>query len=254
MNIYIGSILLEKNRWTEGKQPSFLVSGWLERFNEAGFDGVELWQNHAVLAPPEEVDALAASPLPIAIFNSYASLDDADEANRRRAAELTARLNASGVKYNFGHDEAARGTYVTNLRAWADMMPDGVKMMCECHGGSLAQEPATAAAIFDELADDRFQAMVHPFAGGLQKLREWFDHLGEHITHAHVQTRTDKGICCLRDNAAAVKEAVHLMRERGFHGSFTLEFTEGTGKPDENIEDLFKAGVDDLHFLEGLVG
>ena len=253
MDIYIGSILLEKHRWREGKLPSYRVSEWLDRFKAAGFDGVELWENHAVLCPPEETDALAASPLPIAIFNSYASLEDADEANRKRAAELTAGLNASGVKYNFGDDEATRGQQIRNLRAWADRMPAGVKMLCECHGGSLMETPAGARAVFDELGDDRFEAIVHPFARELEPLREWFGHLGGRITHAHVQTRKDKGICRVRENASAVEEAVGLMREAGFSGSFTLEFTEGTGAPDENIESLFAAAVDDLDFLRDLL-
>ena len=49
--IYIGTILLEVNRWTAGKEPSYLVSEWVERFAEAGFDGMELWQFHA---PPDD--------------------------------------------------------------------------------------------------------------------------------------------------------------------------------------------------------
>lgn len=47
--VLIGTILLEPNRWKPGKLPSFRVSQWLDRFADAGFAGVELWENHAAL-------------------------------------------------------------------------------------------------------------------------------------------------------------------------------------------------------------
>ena len=55
--IYIGTILLERNRWTRDKKPTCLVSEWIPRFKEAGFDGMELWENHAALASSTELKA-----------------------------------------------------------------------------------------------------------------------------------------------------------------------------------------------------
>ena len=43
------------------------------------------------------------------------------------------------------------------------------------------------------------------------------------------------------------------MRDEGFEGSFTLEFTKGTGEPDESIEGLWQAALADLHSLQGLL-
>ena len=85
--IYIGSILLEKSRWSADKTPTYRVSEWTERFADVGFDGVELWEYHATLCSPEELTALEAPRCPVAIFNSYASLDDDGEAD----GELTYR-------------------------------------------------------------------------------------------------------------------------------------------------------------------
>ena len=45
-DVYIGTILLEANRHRPGKVPTYLVSQWSQRFVQAGFDGVELWENH----------------------------------------------------------------------------------------------------------------------------------------------------------------------------------------------------------------
>ena len=37
--IYLGSIALEKNRFNEGKIPSYLVSDYIEKAKNDGFDG-----------------------------------------------------------------------------------------------------------------------------------------------------------------------------------------------------------------------
>ena len=46
-----------------------------------------------------------------------------------------------------------------------------------------------------------------------------------------------------------VNERLRVMREAGFAGSFTLEFTEGTSSPDESMEALFDAALADLCYL-----
>ena len=47
----------------------------------------------------------------------------------------------------------------------------------------------------------------------------------------------------------AVKNALRLMKEEGFSGSFTLEFTEGTRAPSESMEQLFTSAVGVLRVL-----
>ena len=102
--IYISTVLLEPNRWTAEKEPSFLVSDWLPRFAEAGFDGVELWQNHALQADAREQAALGNAPLPIPIFNSYAALGPDGHTTRAQTTEWVQRLDCRGVKFNVGKD------------------------------------------------------------------------------------------------------------------------------------------------------
>jgi hypothetical protein len=43
------------------------------------------------------------------------------------------------------------------------------------------------------------------------------------------------------------------MRRNGFAGSYTLEFTEGTGASDESIDGLFGSALSDLRFLKELL-
>jgi len=249
--IYLGSVLLEPNRHKPGRRPTVRVSEWAARFAADGFDGIELWENHAALCPSEELERLGSLPLPVAVFNSYCGFEDAGEADRRRAAELTKRLRASGVKFNVGKDAALRDIYLKNAREWAGWFPEGVKLLCECHPGTIVETPEPAAAFFAELPSDRFEIIVHPFRE-LDVLREWFRRFGSRIAHSHVQLREEgkKGFLRLDRNPGFVKETLKIVREEGYTGSFTLEFAEGTNAPEERIEDLYQNALRDLRVLK----
>jgi len=249
-SICIGTILLELNRWGRPKTPTYRVSEWLDRFADAGFDGMELWEYHATLCDPDELAALERSSFPVSIFSSYCDFDDASAADRQRAAEMTGRLDADGVKFNLGRAPELRDAYLRNLREWAASLPDDCRLLCECHGGTIIEEPSVAHAFFGQLDDSRLEIILHCFAPDLERLREWFRLFGPRVTHSHVQLRDADGKALRLDrNPAHVDEALHIMREEGYAGSFTLEFTEGTRASDENMDDLWEAALADLHFL-----
>jgi len=254
--IYIGTILLEKNRHASGKQPSFRVSEWLARFAEAGFDGMELWEYHATRCAPEELAALETSSFPVTVFNSYAAVDDTGAKDRDAAARMAKRLRAQGLKYNVGKGPAARDVYLARTREWRAMFPASFRFLCECHPGTIIEEPAEARRFFDEAALPSFEIIVHPF-NRLESLKGWFDAFGSAVTHAHLQMRGDDRLCRRFDsNPKVAKEAIHVMREEGFTGSFELEFTQGAQPgPAENeqIGDLWQNALRDLEFLKGLL-
>jgi hypothetical protein len=59
--VYLGTVLLEKNRWTPDKRPSFAVSDWAARIAAAGFDGsCTIEFTAGVARPPEDLAALLA--------------------------------------------------------------------------------------------------------------------------------------------------------------------------------------------------
>ncbi len=253
--IYIATVLLEKNRWEDGQanRPSVLVSEWIERFAEAGFDGMELWEKHATQCSEEELARLEASSLPVAIFNTYATMDDAASPARDKAVELTKRLGAGGVKYNIGRDQAQRDSYLKNLTAWRKLFPAETELLCECHPGSIVEEPAVARAFFDQAGPDEWRLIVHPLTR-FETLKDWFKHFGPAVRHAHIQMRDDDRKTVRIDRRPDVaREAIHIMREEGFAGSFTIEFTEGVGEPDENIETLFENARADLECLKEIL-
>lgn len=249
--MYIGTILLERNRWQPRKQPSYPVSAWIERFRAAGFDGMELWENHALLCAADERAALAATTFPIAVFNSYAMFENGAAEQRRRAANMATRLHARTIKFNLGNDPALYPTYINHLRAWRASMPDNMHLLCECHPGTVLETPLMAARMLRDVASQDLQVIIHPFTTQLDTLRAWFDDVGDAITHAHVQLRDEQGAFLpLHRRPKVVKDALQVMQEWGFHGSFTIEFTEGVHTAGEDQAALFAAAVSDLHILK----
>lgn len=249
-SIYIGTVLMELNRWSS-RIPSFLVSDWIERFKKDGFDGIELWENHALMTSPDEFKKLEYSKLPIAIYNSYANFDDSVEAKQKRekAAEAAKRLNTAGVKYNFANEASMLDTYIKNFMEWKESFPKNCRLLCECHPDTVMEVPETAKRVFEIFDDERCQAIIHPFSN-LKKTEEWFKVLGSKITHAHISIYNDKwqGMR-LKDNQRLVEEGLRIMEAYDFKGTYTIEFTEGIRAEDENINSLYSCAVDDLRYL-----
>jgi len=246
--IYLGTVCLEVNRWTS-KEPSFLVSDWLERIRDAGFDGIELWENHALLASPEERQRIKDDPFPV-FFNSYAGLDDESDAAREKATELAKYFNAGGIKFNSGNEPAKLAEYQKNLKHWSQQFPDDFRFLSECHPNTLFEDPETAHQSLhrEELVN---VGIIQHLFWDRKALLEWFKLFGDKLSHMHIQLRNPDNSCALlADKPDRVKEAVALLREQGFSGSFTIEFVEGTRTDNENIEDLFKNAVSDLNTLK----
>lgn len=246
---YLATVLLEKNRWQAGKVPTFRVSDWGRRFREAGFDGVELWENHAALATEGELSALADMPCPVRIFNSYCSFDDAGVADRKRAAVLATRFATQGVKFNLGHDEEAIPTYQRNLESWRHELPKGCRLLCECHGGTVLEEPARAKAILEPLAGD-LEIIVHAFAGDDDSLEEWLATFGAAVTHVHAAASGGDGqLARLADVEDLVHGRIRRLLEAGFAGTLSVEFTQGVARDPEGQDELFANATDDLQVL-----
>ncbi len=240
--IYLGTVLLEKNRWLNGvRHPSLQVSDWAERIASDGFDGLELWENHAVLASEEEREKLKDLPVPVALFNSYDRCEMETLAARRLAAETALALGAEGMKFNFGRVPERHERYVENVKEWRAMLPRDFRFLCECHGGTTMENPEKAAAVFRELGREEYEIIIHGFGGDEAGIRKLFDCHGDRITHIHV---------CLSPKGPVPDEdartRVDLLKALGFRGSFTIEFTEGVGADNEDAETLYRHAVRDM--------
>lgn len=247
--VFIATVLLESNRWKAGKEPTYRVSDWLQRFAAAGFDGIELWENHALKASQEEVERLANAMPPVLIFNTYATFGPEADPLREQAAQLATQLNVDGIKFNVGSDPALFDVYVERVLEWRRTVPEHIRPLCECHPGTVLEQPEQAAKAFSRWREAGIGAIFHPFNLDADSLKSWFDHLGDAIVHAHVQLNRDGRMQSLSSHREYVAANVQLMRAHGFTGSFALEFTAGIGAG-ESMEQLFANACDDMKVLQ----
>ncbi|TLS37216.1 sugar phosphate isomerase/epimerase family protein [Pseudalkalibacillus caeni] len=244
----INTVLLEKNRWEPGRVPTIKVSEWMKDFRRDGFSGVELWENHALKASEEETRQLKNAILPVDVFNSYAGFEDEKEQERKETAEMVRKLGASNVKFNIGADENKRDTYVKNVLEWKEQLPSGCMLLCECHSGTLMEDPQTAAQVFNEWGSNQFGAILHPFHAHTD-LDSWFAHLGSTIVHAHVSLYADGAFQLLEEQPELVKERVRKLKKAGFDGTYSMEFTKGTALEREIPMMLYENALKDMDFL-----
>jgi sugar phosphate isomerase/epimerase len=250
----MASILLESNRWTS-RVPSYHVSDWIGRFREAGFDGIELWENHALKASDEERCRIRESGFPVAVFNSYVGFgeNDMEREHRHHAARLIQLFDAPAVKFNMGKKPTELPGELERLQEWAAMLPMNCRLLCECHPGTSLETPKAAVRALAALPAERLAAIVHAPVEPAQ-LQAWFDALGGRIAHVHLQARgEDKRLLRLDSDEQQMRANVEVLRSNGFAGSFSIEFTEGVRAPVENIDELFRNAVADLHFLRRLI-
>lgn len=242
LSVKIGTILLEPGRWARPKRATYAVSEWTGRFRHAGFDGMELWEDH-------DGDLLTSADFPTSVYNTYCGFDDASGPARAGALERIAAHRARGVKFNVGADEPCRVEYARNLREWVDALPEDCRPLCECHGGTIVETPEAAWDFFDQ-ADVDCGVIVHAFADGEERLYEWLRRFGSLVELVHVQLRNDAGQFLRLDEAAElVERRLSILRDAAFAGSYTLEFTKGTGTTDDRPELLWEHALADLAFL-----
>lgn len=245
VRVHLATVCLERNRWGS-RRPSLRVSEGLGRWLADGFDGIELWENHFLLADASEQARLVEQAGAVAVFNTYAGFaDDPAQARQRdAAAEAVARLGARGVKYNLGNDPASLDAYRRNLLAWADSLPPGCQLLCECHPGTVLEDVASAGAFFAGLDGDRFGVIAH-VAGDSAGLRPWIEVFGPRVRHLHLQLRspdTDPTTPAGRERLAA---CAGILKAHDYRGSAAIEFTRGIGR-DERLETLYDNALADL--------
>ena len=229
--IYLGTVAIEPNRWglaEPGGHPLTRVSEWLSNIAEAGFDGLELWERHARSVPDDELDALLASEMPIRILSCYTSWDEPDDADRAETAAWIERVGAQGVKFNVGSDPDAVADYTDRLHRFEAEVPEGARLLCECHFGTVAEDPVVARDMFDAVADaERLGAIVHVHPGARDEWSEPLGVLGDRVRHVHVQVAEYPQTTSSDELSEVLRSAAESISAASPAATWTIEFSYG---------------------------
>ncbi|MCD5322844.1 MULTISPECIES: sugar phosphate isomerase/epimerase family protein [Pontibacillus] len=251
-NVFLNTVLLEKNRWEEGQNPSILVSEWISTINEAGFDGLELWQNHYAKSSPQEKEKIKDENFPVSLFNTYIKFEDGWEQERDNIAHMAHQLRCKGVKFNLGSSIENKEMYVTHIKEMLKQLPNTCQLLCECHAGTIMEDPEVAYALLDQIGSERVKIIIHPLQLHLN-IEEWFTYFGSTITHAHISLYNQERFHRLRASERFVKERLKEIDRLQFYGTYSIEFTEGVATGEENPRDLLSHAEEDLLLLRHLL-
>ncbi|GGC98424.1 sugar phosphate isomerase/epimerase family protein [Pontibacillus salipaludis] len=249
--ILLNTVLLEKNRWKDGQIPSIQVSEWIPAIKENGFDGLEIWQNHLLKASGEEQARLRQGKLPIEVFNSYIKFEDGHEDERAKVVDLVTEIQCKAVKFNLGHSMVYKSKYITHVKELLNQLPHFCELRCECHPGTVMEDPETAYQVFDQIGSNRVKAIIHPFHDQVN-IERWFQHLGSSITHAHVSLYRNQLFHLLSSDESFVRKRITKLHELQFKGSYSIEFTAGVAIGDENTDQVFTNASEDQYLLRQL--
>lgn len=248
----LGTVLLERNRWRNQLPPALPLHRWMEPILQAGFDGVEVWERHWWASEAPAALELLLKKGRTTLFNTYADLagNEAARGRRKAVAEAAARLGAAGLKFNTGPSAESWEAEREEALVWADLLPPGVRLLCEGHSGTSLETPTEAARSLTFWPPERFGMIVHPCSFATNGLEAWMHCCGDRVVHLHWQLRRpESGWRALRDERELVRQALRTLREYRFHGTATLEFTQGVQTPDETPESLLENARLDVAFL-----
>lgn len=250
VTVLLGTVAIEPNRWgtiDRSRRATVDVAPWLASIAEAGFDGIELWDGHLD-------DEVLAGPLPVTVFNSYVSFDDDDSARRADVAADVARTGCRAVKFNVGRSAGQEQAYARRVGEWRAQLPEAVALLCECHAGTIAEDPAVAARVLAAAGPpERVGAIVHTHEETAQ-LQARFEAYGERIAHVHVNFLDGGRAPRLADVRPELEEKLALLRSLGFTGSWTIEFVAGVLTDRDHPEHLVAQAADDLAVLREVLG
>ncbi|MCC5789231.1 MAG: hypothetical protein JJT75_06325 [Opitutales bacterium] len=255
----LGTVALEPRRWKKDPEryPSFAVSEKGEAARAAGFAGWELWERHYTHASEGEQKALRESDFPVVGLNTYWIPGHGTVEEGERVAETIAAFQSSLrlVKFNLGPVDGPVPVeeQVEAAARWAELLPEGVRLLCECHPRTVLETTEAAKKAFATWPSDRFGAIVHPLGPAQLELPNWFAALGDRITHLHWQSKgADKKMCPLSELENDLLAVGKILAEYGFSGTAALEFVAGMNKPGEHPERLLQQAVEDVRVLQRL--
>ena len=251
MQLLLNTVMLEVNRWTQDHQLTAPLIDLLPGIKRAGFNALEVWQYHLSRLDRTELDALIRTlgelEMRVDVVGIYPLLHqtgpegDAAAALAERIMDYTALLGAKVAKVFAGRvpsaqaDEACRARSIEGLRTLAEQAArHGMEMTAETHGNTLADTTESTLQLLDELSDiSSFGICYQPytFKDTRTALAE-YDAVAHAVRHVHLQNRNDDGNCRLPDGWLDYRRLLTHIKQAGFTGPLSLEFTAGLFPPE----------------------
>ena len=251
MELLLNTVMLEVNRWTQDHQLTAPLIDLLPGIKRAGFNALEVWQYHLSRLDRTELGALIRRldelEMRTDIVGIYPLLHqtgpEGDDAARlaERIMDYTALLGAKVAKVFAGRvpseqaDEACRARSVERLRTLAKQAARyDMEMTAETHGNTLADTTESTLQLLDELSDvPNFGICYQPytFKDTGAALAE-YDAVAYAVRHVHLQNRDDIGNCRLPDGWLDYRKLLTHIKQAGFTGPLSLEFTAGLFPPE----------------------
>ncbi len=246
-DVYLATICIEQFRWAKPKRSSVDLDACIPRIAEAGFDGIELWEFHADKLGEDELararDLAAEAGCPVTVLSTYVETVPTDEngAHRRRLNDIARVLGVEAYKYNItgeARDEAVR--FVKDWAAETDAL-----FLCECHGGTMMEDPAAAAEVIRELGPERFPSILHTLVAGDEEFEKDLALKGDLLGYVHVHSAGS--------HRERIAERVKRIGEAGLTLTWSIEFSPPVYEKGDN-ETCFAAAVEDMKFLRECLG
>jgi len=278
MRAILGTIALEPHRWTAFKEPRMDLIELLPAIRRAGFDQLEVWQNHIALRPLSAVRALRAKGDECGVSFAYIGVYpiftaaglEAREQERLQAdlldkAEVlgTRRLKimlACGLKGGEATPEQLR-LVADRFGPWyREALSRGIRMAVELHGGTVFDPVEAGERFMRAHPEFDFSICFQPYDfQDTAKAIALADRFAGRISHVHLQApqpRERGGLYdALEEGALDYRRLIpHLVRHNP-GVTFTLEFVRDCIQKEApfDVEKVLASARRDADFVEAIL-
>jgi sugar phosphate isomerase/epimerase len=229
----------------------------LGQVKEVGYDGVEFWQRYVEEVGIDEIARLSRKHglevAQLCPYFNWAEGPEAIEATRELARAYIDHARKAGCRHvraftggGVGPDTATPEQWqavIAGLREGCDWAaPHGIRIVLECHGGSLMEDSPSTLRLLDGVARESLRVNLQlPLGNGREPVDDTLSALGRYCVHMHIHNytaipggkMTDLETGCL-DYAAILGRLI----EMGFDGWVSLEHPGSY--PDQTVEQAMR--------------
>jgi 3-dehydroshikimate dehydratase len=209
MRMSFCTIAFQKNKWGKDRQLERPLREILPILAEAGYDGVEIWNDHLMTLPPDQRIAIARQieqlGLEVAMISPYFDFTTSDasaEQSMERAREVleeARRLKARGIRVFTGRTGSEAATpaqwkravkCLQELSSWTN--DERMYWACETHKNNLMDTIPGSNRLMAEVNRRNVGLIFQPATFGEDHM-EALDLLGPYIVHVHATNADGEG-------------------------------------------------------------